>query len=589
MNRSNTGFFVKNMLGTSTLNDGSVPIQNGTITPTKLNISGNWDLMGGMTLYSNIIANGNTITPTMMSYLYGISSNVQTQLNTLASTMTNLVSSNNAWTGTNTFNTSLPTSTLTPSSNTQLATKVYVDTQIVNNASLVTHAGNNVWTGTNTFNSHLPTSTQTPSNNTDLTTKTYVDSQVNTKASLSQMQGNNNTWTGTNTFTGDVTVANTTDTTSSTTGALVVSGGVGVAYNVNCLNLVGNHITCSSLQSYNSTTLSSTYTNNQTFVNSGSFGTVSTFIIPPNTYKTLAFQVACGFNTAGSLIEASKTIQMALPTCQILKNGVLWATPTVTNVNLWVSSSFLTTNATNWTFQNFNGSISITFTPDYSSSQTTYSIQFKTTITSTLTLTTNQATFNQISMTSISTGVQTPFSTTPYVASSVTETALTPSITNTTPIGIGGNVKILNTLASTSTTTGALVCSGGVGIAGNLYIGGTLNIPNIYPNFYTPIYTNLGLTVAINTTYGNYTLPITLNNSYLPKIKIYWSSASNTAPFYEVALLSTNTNAGMVGVSVYFASSTTFGFRTGANLALYFVGTTATYPTTGFYNVYVYA
>ena len=43
----------------------------------------------------------------------------------------NLIGSNNEWTGTNAFNTSLPTSTLTPSSSTQLITKGYADGQYV--------------------------------------------------------------------------------------------------------------------------------------------------------------------------------------------------------------------------------------------------------------------------------------------------------------------------------------------------------------------------------------------------------------------------------------------------------------------------
>ena len=35
---------------------------------------------------------------------------------------------------------------------------------------------NNIWTGTNTYNSYLPTSTLTPSLGTQLITKTYADS-----------------------------------------------------------------------------------------------------------------------------------------------------------------------------------------------------------------------------------------------------------------------------------------------------------------------------------------------------------------------------------------------------------------------------
>lgn len=77
----------------------------------------------------------------------------------------------NVWTGTNSFNTNLPTSTLTPSSGTQLTTKTYVDTK--GGLSL-----SNTWTGTNTFNTNLPTSTQVPSSGSDLTNKTYVDTAI---------------------------------------------------------------------------------------------------------------------------------------------------------------------------------------------------------------------------------------------------------------------------------------------------------------------------------------------------------------------------------------------------------------------------
>ena len=78
-----------------------------------------------------------------------------------------------------------------PSGNTALANKLYVDNAVVGGSILGT---NNTWTGTNAFNTFLPTSTQTPTTSTQLTTKTYVDS-----ASVSLL-GSNNTWTGTNAF-----------------------------------------------------------------------------------------------------------------------------------------------------------------------------------------------------------------------------------------------------------------------------------------------------------------------------------------------------------------------------------------------------
>ncbi len=72
---------------------------------------------------------------------------------------------------------------------TQIATTEYVDNGLLGKVTLTdVQTSNNVWTGTNTFDTILPTSTVTPSNSNDLTTKSYVDnnfstiSQLNTKA-----------------------------------------------------------------------------------------------------------------------------------------------------------------------------------------------------------------------------------------------------------------------------------------------------------------------------------------------------------------------------------------------------------------------
>jgi hypothetical protein len=111
-------------------------------------------------------------------------------------TLSEVQANNNTWTGTNAFNTSLPTSTITPSSSTQLVTKTYVDTQVNTKTSLSSvQSNNNTWTGTNAFNTSLPTSTITPSSSTQLVTKTYADSLT------TNLLANTNTWSGTsNTF-----------------------------------------------------------------------------------------------------------------------------------------------------------------------------------------------------------------------------------------------------------------------------------------------------------------------------------------------------------------------------------------------------
>jgi hypothetical protein len=53
---------------------------------------------------------------------------------------------------------------------------------------------NNNWTGTNSFNTSLPTSTQTPSTSTQLITKSYGDSTY-------AITNEDNTFTGNNSFT----------------------------------------------------------------------------------------------------------------------------------------------------------------------------------------------------------------------------------------------------------------------------------------------------------------------------------------------------------------------------------------------------
>lgn len=78
--------------------------------------------------------------------------------------------------GNTTFGTSLPTSSLVPSSANQLTNKTYVDTQVATKTTLaIVQSNSSTFTGTNTFNTSLPTSTLVPSTGNQLTNKTYVD------------------------------------------------------------------------------------------------------------------------------------------------------------------------------------------------------------------------------------------------------------------------------------------------------------------------------------------------------------------------------------------------------------------------------
>jgi hypothetical protein len=111
------------------------------------------------TTYQAIVDMTNYLTTATASTTYqtlaGMSSYLTTSAaSTTYSTLANQVKTNtaNAFTSTNTFNTNLPTSTLTPSTSTQLTTKAYVDSVASGYATL---AGTQTFTGVNTFRDAL--------------------------------------------------------------------------------------------------------------------------------------------------------------------------------------------------------------------------------------------------------------------------------------------------------------------------------------------------------------------------------------------------------------------------------------------------
>lgn len=113
---------------------------NGNIIPR-----GYLDLTGT----SSIKTSAGLITNTLLGYSYGLTGNIQTQINNIISS-TVLLSGSNAWTGTNTYNTYLPTSSLTPTSSNQLVTKSYCDTNFLTSSSLTTINSNISTLQTNT-------------------------------------------------------------------------------------------------------------------------------------------------------------------------------------------------------------------------------------------------------------------------------------------------------------------------------------------------------------------------------------------------------------------------------------------------------
>jgi hypothetical protein len=116
---------------------------------------------------------------------------VYSQISTINSTLSGtttlgtVLSSNNTWTGTNVFNTSLPTSTVSPSSASQLVTKTYVDTQVATKQNTLSNASyldvtSSAQTQINTINTALSGKQNTLSNASYLDVTSSAQTQINT-------------------------------------------------------------------------------------------------------------------------------------------------------------------------------------------------------------------------------------------------------------------------------------------------------------------------------------------------------------------------------------------------------------------------
>lgn len=106
----------------------------------------------------------------------------------------NLLSSNNTWTGENTYSNYLPTYLL-PSADTHMDTKQYADTTF-NNIGNNLLPLNNTWTGSNTFNA-LPKVNSNASSGDQVVNKNTADNSV---SSYTGSLNTANNWTGNNYF-----------------------------------------------------------------------------------------------------------------------------------------------------------------------------------------------------------------------------------------------------------------------------------------------------------------------------------------------------------------------------------------------------
>jgi len=140
-----------------------------------------------------------------------------------------------------------------------------------------------------------------------------------------------------------------------------------------------------------------------------------------------------------------------------------------------------------------------------------------------------------------------------------------------------GNIAITNSTAATSSTTGALTVAGGVGIGGNLYVGGTIfgvantsfNASNVsvfntttnatfYPTF-------------VEATTGNISIRADVGLTYNPNTDVF-----NAGTFNATSL----TNGGFQGIATDSATQPSFTWTGGLTSGLYYDSSTISVNTT---------
>ena len=108
------------------------------------------------------------------------------------------MSGTNSWTGTNTYNSNLPTSTITATSGNQLSNFTSLNYYMGQNISNLL-AGINVWTNQNSFSNYAPTTAITATTTTQICNVTATNALIAT--GLTNFSTTANAWTGnTNTY-----------------------------------------------------------------------------------------------------------------------------------------------------------------------------------------------------------------------------------------------------------------------------------------------------------------------------------------------------------------------------------------------------
>lgn len=368
----------------------------------------------------------------------------------------------------------------------------------------------------------------------------------------------------------------TVDSTSTSTGALQILGGVGIAKNLN----VGGSITSIGASSFPTSSITnfvvSTSTDTGSLVVNGGVGINNNLYIGGNTNVS-------GLTSILSLVTNSTVDSTSSTTGSI---QVLGGVGVKKNVNIGGDLNVL---------GNINGSmssLSLSSTSDATSTSTgclvcaggvgiAKSLYCSSLNSTSGTIPTFNSTTGTISTFNSTTGTISTLNSTTGTISTFTSTTGTISTLNSTTGSIF-DLTVSDTKDSTSTSTGSLVCAGGVGIAKNLYVGGTISgnsITQPYDDNTTKIANDQFVYNAIHT-----------QNTVLRSPTGFENTTSSTLSYdvtnrvLTVAPVSTITgfNVWVSGIRYTYTSSqmsTTHGTTAGTQYYYYFTSTGLTYDT----------
>jgi len=150
-------------------------------------------LNGKTTFLNDLIANSTTITPTELSYISGVSSNIQTQLNNKFNSAGGTITGNVIINGTTSFNGNLSANeiTITPIQLSYVSGATSnIQTQLNEKVSL---SGSNTFTGTNTFSSNITANGSANfNNNINLNSTSSSQNKIIQNIISSDLTGNQN-------------------------------------------------------------------------------------------------------------------------------------------------------------------------------------------------------------------------------------------------------------------------------------------------------------------------------------------------------------------------------------------------------------